>query len=110
MSDGSKRSEIVIHTRLDRQINTKFQAAGFMIKTESKFISSQVPTCASSSLKPPSPVLFIKNKKLLRSDISEKNSGESVFYHNQNIYHINFRELKIAVGDYRNISYLNQDF
>jgi len=110
MSDGSKRSKIVIHTRLDSQINTKFPAAGFMIKTKNKFINSQVLTCSSSNLKPPSPIFFIENKKLSASDILEKNSREGVYYHNQKIYHINFRELKIAVDDYGNINYLNQDF
>ena len=40
----------------------------------------------------------------------EKNSVKEVFHHIRKLYNIDFRELKFAVDDYRNITYLNREF
>lgn len=50
------------------------------------------------------------NKKIRALEKLENNSVKEVFYHIREFYDIDFRDLKFAVDDYGNITYLNQDF
>lgn len=58
----------------------------------------------------PTSSIITENEKLIALEIPVKNSEREVFHHIQEFYHIDFRELKIAIDDYGNINYLNTDF
>ena len=54
--------------------------------------------------------LFPRNNKLGASETNKKNSEFNEFLKNEAFMHINFTDLKIVIGAFRNISYLKQDF
>jgi hypothetical protein len=53
---------------------------------------------------------FSTNKKLKTSETLINNSGTEVLFQFEKFYHINFREIKIAIDDFGNFNYLNPDF
>jgi len=45
-----------------------------------------------------------------KSEMKKINSERAVFFKLQELCHIYFKELNLAVDDYGNINYLNRDF
>ena len=107
-------SNAVRKTSFDAKNSTSIHLADYaslsMIRLENEHPDFIALTDTTSNPELNDQDFFSKNKKLKTSETLKNNSGSKVFFQFQKFYHINFRELKIAIDDFGNFNYLNPDF
>ncbi|MCK5277859.1 MAG: hypothetical protein KAQ62_21880 [Cyclobacteriaceae bacterium] len=107
-------SNAVRQASFDSKNNTPIHLAEYLlpsiIKTENEHRDSIPLADTRSNPELNDQGFFSKNIKIKTSETLENNSGSEVFFQFKKFYHINFRELKIAIDDFGNFNYLNPDF
>lgn len=99
-------------SRLDNHKNSHIQQVDSLPATiiSPKNEKSILLTDTTSKIDFVLPELFSANKKNKTLETPEINSDQENIFEIQGLHHIGFRELKIVIGDNRNINYLNHDF
>jgi hypothetical protein len=101
-------------TSFDGKNNAPIHSADYVsksiIRSENEHLDSIVLADSTSNSKLNDQDFFSTNKKLKTSETLINNSDTEVLFQFEKFYHINFREIKIAIDDFGNFNYLNPDF